>query len=46
MKRNADDELQYEGSLMYPLRDPNFQDSQFVIALNLGQETLVPRVVK
>ncbi len=43
MKSDHEDRLAYEGTLTYTIKDPNFQDQEFVIAANLGQESLMQR---
>jgi hypothetical protein len=43
MKSGHEDRLAYEGTLTYTIKDPNFQDQEFVIAANLGQESLMQR---
>lgn len=38
------DEIEYEGSLMFPITDKNFQDSQFVLVFNIGDEPLSKKI--
>jgi hypothetical protein len=45
MKHNRDDQLAYEGSLIHPIKDQsNFVNAQYVIALNIGKESLAQRL--
>lgn len=38
------DDIEYEGSLMFPISDKNFQDSQFVLVFNIGDEPLSKKI--
>ncbi|NOJ26918.1 MAG: hypothetical protein DA330_02760 [Nitrososphaera sp.] len=43
MKRGKD-ELAYEGVLTYSIKDPNFKYQDFVLAANIGEESLTAKL--